>query len=75
MMSLINGKTTVFQCIADAYDKKDYKRFYYGFNLCIRAKTNMKKLYIYIIRYTLENNTKHKFSRQGCADMLRLARQ
>ena len=40
-MSLINGKTTVFQCIADAYEKNDVKRFHYGFNLCIRAKTDM----------------------------------
>ena len=75
MMSLIKGHTSIFQCIGDAYVKGDIQRFYYGYQLCIRAKTNMKKLYIYIIRYTLENNTKHKFSRQGCADMLRLARQ
>jgi hypothetical protein len=68
MMSLINGNTTVFQCIADAYVKNDIQRFYYGFNLCIRAKTDMNKLYTYI-------NNKHKFSRKVCADMLKLARE
>ena len=31
MMSLINGHTTVFQCIADAYGKNDIQRFHYGF--------------------------------------------
>lgn len=67
MMSLINGHTTVFQCIADAYQKKDIQRFYYGFNLCIRAKTDMKKLYTYI-------NDKHKFSRNRCANMIKSAR-
>jgi hypothetical protein len=68
MMSLINGKTTVFQCIADAYEKKDLQRFHYGFNLCIRAKTDMNNLYRYI-------NNKHKFSRKVCADMLKSARK
>ena len=41
MMSMINGHTSVFQCIGDAYTKKDIQRFYYGYQLCIRAKTNM----------------------------------
>ena len=68
MMSLINGNTTVFQCIADAYVKNDIQRFHYGFNLCIRSKTNMNNLYRYI-------NNKHKFSRKVCADMLKLARE
>jgi len=69
MMSLINGKTTVFQCIADAYVKNDIQRFHYGFNLCIRSKTNMKKLYTY-----MRINIGCKFSRKVCADMLKLAR-
>ena len=69
MMSLINGKTTVFQCIADAYVKNDIQRFHYGFNLCIRSKTNMKKLYTY-----MRINIGCKFSRKVCADMLKSAR-
>ena len=68
MMSMIKGHTSVFQCIGDAYVKDDIQRFHYGFNLCIRAKTDMNNLYRYI-------NNKHKFSRKVCADMLKSARK
>ena len=67
MMSLIKGHTTVFQCIGDAYKKKDIERFYYGYQLCIRAKTNMRNLHKYL-------NNRYNFNRQNCADLLKSAR-
>jgi len=68
MLSLIRGYSSVFQHIGDAYTKRDIQRFYYGYQLCIRAKTNMNKLHKYLIN-------KHNFSRQQCADMLKSARK
>jgi hypothetical protein len=49
MMNIINGKTSVFQLIGDAYVKNDIQRFYYAYKLCIRAKTNMNNLHKYLI--------------------------
>ena len=66
-MSLIKGYTTVFQCIGDAYNKRDIQRFYYGYQLCIRAKTNLKKLHKYLIN-------RYNFSRKDCYIMLKEAR-
>jgi hypothetical protein len=66
-MSLIKGNTTVFQCIGDAYSKRDIQRFYYGYLLCIKAKTNIKKLHKYLIN-------RYNFSRKECFLMLKLAR-
>ena len=68
MMSMINGHTTVFQCIGDAYAKKDVQRFYYGYQLCIRAKTNIRKLHLYLIN-------RHDFTRKEGANLLRSARR
>jgi len=67
MMSLVKGHTTVFQCIGDAYLKRDIKRFYYGYLLCKKAKTNIKKLHKYLIN-------RYNFSRKECFLMLKLAR-
>ncbi len=68
MMSLINGHTTVFQCIGDAYRKKDEQRFYYGYQLCIRAKTNMKHLHRYL-------DNRYDFTRKEGANLIRSARR
>jgi len=68
MMSMINGHTTVFQCIGDAYAKKDVQRFYYGYQLCIRAKTNIRKLHLYLIN-------RHDFTRKEGANLIRSARR
>ena len=68
MMSMINGHTSVFQCIGDAYAKKDVQRFYYGYQLCIRAKTNIRKLHLYLIN-------RHDFTRKEGANLLRSARR
>jgi hypothetical protein len=66
-LSLIKGYTTVFQCIGDAYVKRDIQRFYYGYLLCIRAKTNIKKLHKYLIN-------RYNFNRKDCFNMLKQAR-
>jgi len=66
-MSLIKGNTSVFQCIGDAYLHRDIKRFYYGYLLCIRAKTNIKKLHKYLIN-------RYNFNRKECFLMLKQAR-
>jgi len=68
MMSMINGNTSVFQCIGDAYAKKDVQRFYYGYRLCIRAKTNIRRLHLYLIN-------RHDFSRKEGANLIRSARR
>ena len=67
MMSMIKGYTSVFQCIGDAYIKRDAQRFYYAYLLCIRAKTNIKALHKYLIN-------RHNFNRIICAKLLRKAR-
>ncbi len=67
-MSLIKGHNTVFQCIGDAYIKRDIQRFYYGYQLCIRAKTNIKKLHKYLLN-------RYNFNRQQCLQMLKEARR
>jgi hypothetical protein len=67
MMSIINGNTSIFQLIGDAYTKKDKERFYYAYQLCVRAKTNMKVLHKYLIN-------RHNFTRIDCANLLRSAR-
>ena len=66
-MSLIKGNTTVFQCIGDAYAKRDIQRFYYGYQLCIRAKTDINALHKYLIN-------RYNFSRKDCFRMLKEAR-
>jgi hypothetical protein len=43
------------------------ERFYYAYQLCIRAKTNMKILHKYLIN-------RHNFTRKDCSNLLRLAR-
>jgi len=58
----------VFQHIGDAYAKKDAQRFYYGYELCIRAKTNINLLHKYLIN-------RHNFNRKDCANLLMLARR
>ena len=68
MMSMIKGHTSVFQCIGDAYVKEDIQRFHYGYTLCIKAGTDMKKLYKYL-------TNRHNFSRKKCANMLKSARK
>ena len=68
MMSLIRGYSSVFQHIGDAYSKKDIQRFYYGYQLCLRAKTNMKTLHKYLLN-------RHNFNRKECASLLRSARK
>ena len=68
MMNLIKGYTTVFQCIGDAYSQRDIQRFYYGYQLCIRAKTNMKVLHKYLIN-------RYNFKRHECFEMLKKARK
>jgi hypothetical protein len=67
MMNIINGKTSVFQLIGDAYVKNDIQRFYYAYKLCIRAKTNMNNLHKYLIN-------RHSFKRSKCFKMLMKAR-
>ena len=67
IMSMIKGYTSVFQCIGDAYISRDAQRFYYGYLLCIRAKTNIKALHKYLIN-------RHNFNRVICAELLRKAR-
>jgi hypothetical protein len=59
--------TSIFQLIGDAYSKKDKERFYYAYQLCVRAKTNMKVLHKYLIN-------RHNFRRIDCANLLRSAR-
>jgi len=66
-MSLIKGYTTVFQCIGDAYVKRDIQRFYYGYQLCIRAKTDMKAFHKYLLN-------RYNFNRNLCFKMLKKAR-
>jgi len=66
-MSLIKGYTTVFQCIGDAYSQRDIQRFYYGYQLCIRAKTDMKALHKYLLN-------RYNFNRNLCFKMLKEAR-
>ena len=68
MMSLIKGYSSVFQHIGDAYSKKHEQRFYYGYELCIRAKTNIKLLHKYLYN-------RHNFNRKECASLLMLARR
>ena len=68
MLSLIRGYSSVFQHIGDAYAKKDAQRFYYGYELCIRAKTNINLLHKYLIN-------RHNFNRKDCANLLMLARR
>jgi len=68
MMSLIKGYSSVFQHIGDAYSKKHEQRFYYGYELCIRAKTNIKLLHKYLYN-------RHNFNRKDCASLLMLARR
>jgi len=68
MLSLIRGYSSVFQHIGDAYSKKDEQRFYYGYELCIRAKTNIKLLHKYLYN-------RHNFNRKDCASLLMLARR
>ena len=65
MMSIIKGHTSIFQLIGDAYSKKDVQRFYYAYQLCVRAKTNMKVLHKYLIN-------RHNFTRIDCAMSLKL---
>ena len=67
-MSLIKGYSSVFQHIGDAYSKKHEQRFYYGYELCIRAKTNIKLLHKYLYN-------RHNFNRKECASLLMLARR
>jgi hypothetical protein len=67
MMSMIKGHTSVFQCIGDAYIKRDDQRFYYAYLLCIRAKTDLKALHKYLIN-------RYNFNRLVCAKLLRKAR-
>jgi len=67
IMSMINGHTPVFQCIGDAYIKRDAQRFYYAYLLCIRAKTDLKTLHKYLIN-------RYNFNRSVCAQLLRKAR-
>jgi hypothetical protein len=67
MMNIINGNTSVFQLIGDAYVKKDIQRFYYAYRLCIRAKTNMNNLHKYLIN-------RYNFKRSECFKMLMKAR-
>ena len=68
MMNIINGNTSVFQLIGDAYSKNDIQRFYYAYLLCIRAKTNMDKLHKYLIN-------RYNFKRSKCFSMLKEARK
>ena len=58
----------MFQHIGDAYSKKDEQRFYYGYELCIRAKTNINLLHKYLYN-------RHNFNRKDCASLLMLARR
>jgi len=67
MMSMIKGHTSVFQCIGDAYIKRDDQRFYYAYLLCIKAKTDLKALHKYLIN-------RYNFNRLVCAQLLRKAR-
>jgi len=67
MMSIIKGHTSIFQCIGDAYLQRDIQRFYYGYLLCIKAKTNIKKLHKYLIN-------RYNFNRKECFKMLKQAR-
>jgi len=67
IMSMINGHTPVFQCIGDAYIKRDAQRFYYAYLLCIRAKTDLKTLHKYLVN-------RYNFNRSVCAQLLRKAR-
>ena len=67
IMSMINGHTPVFQCIGDAYIKRDAQRFYYAYKLCIRAKTDLKALHKYLIN-------RYNFNRSVCAQLLKKAR-
>ena len=67
MMNIINGNTSVFQLIGDAYSKNDIQRFYYSYLLCIRAKTNMNNLHKYLIN-------RYNFKRSECFRMLKQAR-
>ena len=68
MMNIINGNTSVFQLIGDAYSKNDIQRFYYSYRLCIRAKTNMNKLHKYLIN-------RYNFKRNECFRILKQARK
>jgi len=67
IMSMINGHTPVFQCIGDAYIKRDAQRFYYAYKLCIRARTDLNSLHKYLIN-------RYNFNRLVCAELLRKAR-
>jgi len=67
IMSMIKGHTPVFQCIGDAYIKRDAQRFYYAYLLCIRAKTDLKTLHKYLIN-------RYNFNRSVCAQLLKKAR-
>ena len=67
IMSMIKGHTPVFQCIGDAYIKRDAQRFYYAYLLCIRAKTDLKTLHKYLIN-------RYNFNRSVCAQLLRKTR-
>jgi len=67
IMSMIKGHTPVFQCIGDAYIKRDAQRFYYAYLLCIRAKTDLKTLHKYLVN-------RYNFNRSVCAQLLRKAR-
>ena len=67
IMSMIKGHTPVFQCIGDAYIKRDAQRFYYEYLLCIRAKTDLKTLHKYLVN-------RYNFNRSVCAQLLRKAR-
>lgn len=67
IMSTIKGHTPVFQCIGDAYIKRDAQRFYYAYLLCIRAKTDLNALHKYLIN-------RYNFNRSACAQLLRKAR-
>jgi transcription-repair coupling factor (superfamily II helicase) len=67
IMSMINGHTPVFQCIGDAYIKRDAQRFYYAYLLCIRAKTDLNTLHKYLIN-------RYNFNRSVCAQLLKKAR-
>ena len=68
MLSLIRGYSSVFQHIGDAYAKRDEQRFYYGYKLCIRAKTNIRKLHLYLIN-------RHNFTRKEGCYLIRSARR
>ena len=55
IMSIINGNTSIYDLLVDAYAKQDFKRSYYITSLMVRSKVNLDHFITYLAKKRTNN--------------------